>query len=510
MVKATKIHEDILRHLWARQYLDHRRLATTDGRQLRVVEPGKLNRGSGPDFRDGVIVVDGKTYRGDIEFHRSTSDWQNHSHGTDKSYNSVVLHVVFCPPSSGAPTLSASGRSIPVLAIAPFLSSPLEKILEHTMRDEHLSRTAPLRCFHHTDALDAEGLENWIHALSVQRMKEKAVTMLARLLEIVEEQRRTSFETQGRGVARQMSVAPAEAQGGGDTTAKEEIQNETAWQQLLYEGIMDGLGYSNNRVPFVTLAQRVSVMQILAASRLRELSTLELESILFEVSGLLPNLPYVSDQDSKIRLHELRASWTDLCATSSVAGLASIETMNGSDWSFSPTRPANFPTSRIAAASDLLGRIISRRLLARLVTIVGEPSVSPAGRVGQLLRILDIDEDPYWSFHYTFAESSPRRHSRLGDMRKHDIIVNTVLPLCSLYAVVFESERVHECAVEIAAEIPLLESNFITRKIERQVLEGKLSLRSAFYQQGTIQLYERYCAANRCHECNIGRKLFNE
>ena len=510
MIKAANIHEDILRHLWARQYLDHQHLTTIDGSQLHIVEPGKLNRGSGPDFREGVIVLDGKIYRGDIEFHRSTSDWENHSHGTDDKYNSVILHVVFCPPSSSAQTISASGRSIPVFAIAPFLSSPLEKILEHTMRDEHLSRTAPLRCFHHADVVDAVDLENWIHTLSVQRMKEKAVTMLARLLEIVEEQRRTSFETQGRGVVQQMPGAHAEAPGGEDTTAKEDIQNETAWQQLLYEGIMDGLGYSNNRVPFVTLAQRVSVMQLLAASRSRELSALELESVLFHISGLLLSFRTVLDQDSKVRLHELRTSWDQLRATSGAAGLASLETMSSSDWSFSPTRPANFPTSRMAVASDLLGRIISRRLLARLVSIVGEPSTSPADKVGQLLGILDIDEDSYWSFHYTFTESSPRRHSRLGDMRKHDIIVNTVLPLCSLYAVVFELERVHDCALEIAGKIPLLESNFITRKIERQLLEGKLCVRSAFHQQGTIQLYERYCAANRCHECNIGRKVFNE
>ncbi len=510
MVKAANIHEDILRHLWARQYLDHQRLTTIDGRQLRIVEPGKLNRGSGPDFRDGVIILDGKTYRGDIEFHRSTSDWNNHSHGNDENYNSVILHVVFCPPSSGAPTISASGRSIPILAIVPFLSSPLEKILEHTMRDEHLSRTAPLRCFHHTDSVNADNLENWIHALSVQRMKEKAVTMLARLLEIMEEQSRTSFETQERGFERPAQETHAAVPEREEMTANEKLQKESVWQQLLYEGIMDGLGYSNNRVAFVNLAQRVSVMRLLAASRSRELSTLELESVLFHVSGLLPDIQTVVDQNSKIRLHELRTSWAQLRATSGAAGLASIETMSGSDWSFSPTRPANFPTSRIAAASDLLGKIISRRLLARLVTIVREPGVPPADKGSQLLGILDIDEDSYWSFHYTFTESSPRRHSRLGDMRKNDIIVNTVLPLCSLYAVVFEPEKVHEYAVEIAGEIPLLESNFITRKIERQLLEGKLRMRSAFHQQGTIQLYERYCAADRCHECNIGRKVFNE
>ena len=80
---SVEIHEDILRHLWSKQYLDTDRLTTLDGRKLKVIAPGILNRGGGPDFRDGVIILDGQTFRGDIEFHRTTDDWNIHLHNTN-------------------------------------------------------------------------------------------------------------------------------------------------------------------------------------------------------------------------------------------------------------------------------------------------------------------------------------------------------------------------------------------------------------------------------------------
>jgi hypothetical protein len=53
---------------------------------------------------------------GDIEFHVRASDWYAHGHHRDPHYDSVILHVVW--ESDGEETRTASGRSVPTLALA--------------------------------------------------------------------------------------------------------------------------------------------------------------------------------------------------------------------------------------------------------------------------------------------------------------------------------------------------------------------------------------------------------
>jgi len=486
------IHEDVLRHLWAGQYLDAQKLVTQDGRSLVVISPGSLNRGSGPDFHDGVIALDGQIFRGDIEFHRWEADWIAHAHNADEKYNGVILHVVFRSRSGDAPATSASGRIIPTLVIENILSSPLEKILEHTIRDEHSSRTSPLRCFHRNEQIVSTVLEEWIRRLSVERLKGKATVMLSRLLEIEDEQSRIFGEAG--------DLSPSRGEG---------LRGDGLWQQLLYEGIMDGLGYSQNRMPFVMLAQKVSVQVVKKLSASRQLSIPEIEALLFRVSGLLPDVHTVTDQSSKIHLHELKILWDQLSENFMREGITIIDHMSATEWIFSPTRPANFPTVRIAAASQFLPKIVYRNIFATLIAIANDAAFSARTKLENMLSVLNVEEDAYWSFHYSFAESSPRPHALLGLRRLYDIMINTILPLCSLYAAVFEMKELHERAIDIATEIPLLDENGITRKVESQLLEGKIAVHSALQQQGILELYERYCTQNRCRDCAVGRILFD-
>jgi hypothetical protein len=507
---SVEIHEDVLRHLWSNQYLDADCLTTLDGRKLKVIAPGILNRGGGPDFRDGVIILDGQTFRGDIEFHRTTDDWNIHLHNTNPSYNSVILHVVLhSSPGTGA-TMSACGRPIPVLVIDEFLSSPIEKVVEHAMRDEHLSRSAPLRCLARNNEIGADVLEQWIQSLYRERLKEKAVRMFGRLVEIIDEQHRAVSEPVENYDALREEENPNEIPAPETHIDEENLRRADAWEQLLYEGIMDGLGYSKNRTPFAVLANRVSVQRFKYSSAQSEFSNLELEATLFHVSGLLPEIHSLHDQQSKIRLHELHTAWKNRHSTPEMIQLRSVELMHTAEWTFSPTRPANFPTARIAAASVLLGRILYRQLLTHIVTITNGAHSSSQEKLGHLLSVLTIDEDPFWSFHYSFSESSPRRHSLLGEARQHDIVVNTILPLCSLYAFIFNRENLNEHILNVAAAIPPLEDNFITRKMEKQLLKGRLRLGSAREQQGVIHLFKRYCCSGRCSECEVGKVVFQE
>lgn len=265
-----------------------------------------------------------------------------------------------------------------------------------------------------------------------------------------------------------------------------------------------------NRIAFASLALHVSVQRLKPPSFPARLTDLELEAILFRTSGLLPEISSLRDQESKIRLHQLHTAWKNISDCPGLAHLRAAETMHAAEWVFSPTRPANFPTARIAAASVLLGRILYRNLLSHIVTIVCSIRSSAEETLHSLCDAFTIEEDPFWSFHYSFAESSPRRHSLLGDARKIDIVVNTILPLCSLYAFIFKLEALNENVLKLASVIPLLENNFITRKMEKQLLKGRWVFRSALEQQGAIQLYKRYCYPERCSECEVGRIVFSK
>ncbi|MCS7313253.1 MAG: DUF2851 family protein, partial [Acidobacteria bacterium] len=47
------------------------------------------------DFQATVLTVDGAVQFGDVEIHRTTTEWTAHGHGTDRRYGRVVLHVVY-------------------------------------------------------------------------------------------------------------------------------------------------------------------------------------------------------------------------------------------------------------------------------------------------------------------------------------------------------------------------------------------------------------------------------
>ncbi|HAP34963.1 MAG TPA: hypothetical protein DCQ28_03120 [Bacteroidetes bacterium] len=283
------------------------------------------------------------------------------------------------------------------------------------------------------------------------------------------------------------------------------FKQKIAWEQLLYEEVMDGLGYSNNREPMKKLAQNISLISLIALNENADgtdLSSLQLESILFMASGLLPSLNETNDQDSKVHIHSLHSAWSELPKKIPLSQIDHI------DWIFSPTRPSNFPTIRIATASVFLQKIIHQSLFKSIITIVSGKYSSPESKIDQLVRVFDAGDHPFWNYHYSFTEATHKKHSILGESRMFDIIVNTIIPFVCLYANVFGKEDIFEHCLNIAVELPLLEDNAILRTMNKQLVNNKLKIEFAYQQQGLIQLHKRYCVVERCGECEIGKVVF--
>ena len=94
--------EKLLQKIWLRGDFERAAAVTTDGRQVRVMHPGKWNLLGGPDFRGARLRLgDGPELTGDIELHLRAADWVAHAHAQDRNYDGVVLHVVLFPPEAG-------------------------------------------------------------------------------------------------------------------------------------------------------------------------------------------------------------------------------------------------------------------------------------------------------------------------------------------------------------------------------------------------------------------------
>ncbi|MDR2674154.1 MAG: DUF2851 family protein [Opitutaceae bacterium] len=122
--------EKLLQQIWFRGEFDAARLATADGRAVKVLHPGRWNRLGGPDFKQARLRIGGESVTGDVEVHLHAQDWAGHRHAADPAYDDVVLHVVLFPgdASASAPASpGAGGRPIPIAVLLPLLWHDLEE-----------------------------------------------------------------------------------------------------------------------------------------------------------------------------------------------------------------------------------------------------------------------------------------------------------------------------------------------------------------------------------------------
>ena len=488
------MHEDFLQHIWAKQLFNSSSLTTTDGRSVHIVEPGTLSRTSGPDFRNAIVRIGEITFSGDIEFHRTFDDWNLHHHQNDPRYNSVILHVVLSGKAPDTP--SQSGRIIPTIVLHPFLNSSIESIEDHLSREAYSSKTNALRCASINGGADAALLNGWIHTLFRERLKEKVLRLHDRLCSIILEQQRMTREPHP-----QYHETIGEIPLPNASIDKELLKQKFAWEQLLYEEVMDCFGYSNNRDPMKKLAGEITLMNLIPGAAGSELSPLQLEAILFKASGLLPSIHETSDQESKVHIHSLTSAWNE------VPKKFSFSPIHPAEWIFSPTRPSNFPTIRIAGASMFLHSLLYRSLFRSLITTVDGKYSSPQSKIEQTAALFASGEHSFWNYHYSFSEPVPKKHALLGESRIFDIIVNAVVPFVCLYAHVFGKEDLFERCVSMAAELPLLDDNSILRTMNKHLIKNKIKIQFAYQQQGLIQLNKKYCAVERCGDCEVGKKI---
>ncbi len=493
-MSTYRIHERFLRHIWNRQLLRSADLRTTDGRSVVVEDQGILNRDSGPDVRRARIRIGDTLYTGDVEIHRTVGEWLVHRHHDDPGYNSVVLHVLLQRPLPDERSITHSGRELPLLVLGDFLSDTLRIVWQDAILEERAHRREAIPCFEHNDAVPSSIIIPWLDHVAAERLEIKVRRFEERLRDLalrrkmaVRELPRTWGEPPDEDSPD--AIPPPQPE-----LTRPDLSHRDLWEQLLYEGILEGLGYSKNRRPFIRLSQHLTLEFL----RSVHADTIQIEALLFGVAGLLPASSEHLSDDAASYASFLREAW------SSLEPFYRGERLMGSDWVPSPTRPANTPVVRLVAARDIIRKIISLDLFRTSIAHLASRA-DPSVVRGALHRALEPEPGPFWERRVSFERTTSRRMSPLGSARRDEIIVNAILPLGSLYARIFKRAGVREGVQRMLGWYPANAPNTVTARMERQLLKGRIDISSAHRQQALVQLYKYYCEDERCRECAIGQ-----
>ncbi len=181
--------EELLHYVWKHKLFPLKELTTTKGKSLEVIDPGLHNHGSGPDFFNAKIKIDGQLWVGNVEIHVRASDWLRHHHDTDSAYSNVILHVV---GRSDMDVLLPNGdKAIPQLQ----LNVPDEVKVHY---DELIRNDQFPRCKDVVATFPRLTIHSWMSALQVERLDERSTAIKSRWLQHGKNWEETFFVTIAR------------------------------------------------------------------------------------------------------------------------------------------------------------------------------------------------------------------------------------------------------------------------------------------------------------------------
>ncbi len=478
---SRAIDETYLYSIWL-SFWDKLELRTKNLDKIEVLNAGEMNTSDGADFVNARIKINGKIFRGDVEIHLKASDWKNHRHHIDERYNTVILHVVVNDDTESGFVYTASGRGVITAEI-----SNVNEFNRAVKKDERI------KCYDLNKRIPMDEKLKWIKKLGLTRLFFKARNISERLTEIIDE----NF------------FLIAEPQSGYFSTHKGyslfQLSHKFVWDQLLYEKVMEALGYSKNKEPFQKLARNLTLKFIADNSfaHTYERQILKIQSILFGVAGFIDHYKGKrSDAETKVFLNELEKEWLEIRKN------YRKEFLHFSEWKFSSIRPANSPVFKLSGASKIIWKIIHEDFFAKMNDIITS-KLKPVEKAKHLIDLFRVRSEGYWENHYNFSGGGQVKTGFvIGTLKASEIVVNGVMPMMLSFARIFSNKVIENGVIEIYKNFPGLSPNWITSKIEDELLLGRFKISSsALMHQGGVQLYKFYCSNSFCDACAIGNRL---
>ncbi|MFB6273253.1 MAG: DUF2851 family protein [Salinibacter sp.] len=440
---TADVPEALVQDLWAHQRFATENLATTNGANVRVLDPGTLNTDAGPDFRNAHVRIEGMDWRGHVEIHTTSGGWFEHEHHTDPRYDSVVLHVTLHADVWTGGLLRSDESPLPEIVLYPRLETPLRELLHafHTRADEDA-----LPCAARWAEVPEQHRRNWIHQLARKRLNRKRDRLQA------------------------PDDKPAEA--------------------ALHERLFAGLGYAKNDAPMSTLAERTSPETLRAIDEPRTR-----EALLLGTAGLLPEPGDLLEADRATADYAmaLRDRFRRLRVQLNVSPMASTA------WTFFRLRPNNFPPLRIAQAAAWYA---NGALLADNPVPVLRAALNRDDPVSALRDALAAVPPDFWCSHYRLTKRSKKHDPSLGTSRIDTLLVNAVAPFLLRDADRRTDEPQTDAVLDLLRTLPA-SGDRVVRRFEDLGTDAD----SAFETQGLHELYRNYCTQGGCLDCDIGQHL---
>lgn len=445
----SPVPERLLQAIWHHQRLLRNQLRTLDGKPLRVLHPGFWNHEAGPDFRNAVLQSgDEPAKSGDVEIDLRPDGWKSHGHDSNPNFKNVLLHIVWEPEGT-------SGNSMPTLALRSFLDAPINE------------------------------LSMWLGSDSARKLPPHSIGQCCAPLRDLPEEKLSELLRQAAFVRLQRKAHDFEARA-----------KQAGWEQALWEGIFRALGYKQNVWPMQRLGELVSDLEHGLQSS--AFSAISWQAWLFGVSGLLPDQSEQTDADSYLRsIWDIW--WREQDSLSNVIFPKNF-------WRFHGMRPANLPQRRIALASHWLADQTFFTALENWFT--HQDSDAPV-RIESLLDLLQIQDDEFWSWHWSFRSVRlPEPQPLIGAARVSDLAINVILPWFWIRAVVGQNEELQQRAEKMYFAWPAAEDNSVLRLARQRLFGGAISsrqMRTAAAQQGLLQIVRDFCEHSNaiCEDCRF-------
>lgn len=410
--RLKQIPESLLVTLWKERASREESLRAGNGRRFRVIYPGRIGTTAGPDFRDAVLEEEGVgLVRGDVEVHVRQRDWTAHGHDNDPRYNGVVLHVVASMDEAHS-TLQSGGR-VPVLSLESLLHSQ-----PSSETKQHLWPLLKAHCY----------------------VPPENATEMGALLDRAGDSRFL-----------------------GESAAFLGLLKEENPEQVLYAALMEALGYSQNRGPFLELADRVPyrLLRKVTMESLTEGRPGLIQELLLTAAGFLPSSP-------------------------------NTKAISLDRWHLFRVRPHNHPRRRIIGFSYVLNLFLPSSVASALdppwakqglvegMTCLVRASSSPDGNRGCWRALEGGLMGVCAPFPESNTDDRDKKQALIGRGRARDMAVNCVLPFLHALAQLNGDAELAQLSLKVYGKFPRLQENELTREMRQQLLSHLPTVDAAY------------------------------
>ena len=237
--------EDFLLYIWKFKLFDMNDLCINND-ALKIINSGERNIDSGPDFINARIQIGATIWAGNIEIHINSSDWYKHGHEKSKSYDNIILHVIY---NQDINILRLNNELIPTLELKDKIKPEVYGCYE-----SFLASNSWIPCQNQIKKVRELILKDWMEHLVIERLEKKTLIIKDSLL-----------------------------------------LNKNDWQQTFYQYLARNFGFKLNAEPFELLAKSLP-MNFLAKHKDQ---LIQIEAMLFGQAGMLEDY-FLDDYPKKL------------------------------------------------------------------------------------------------------------------------------------------------------------------------------------------------------------------